>query len=143
MSQPELSMSFWLWLARLWPIVPPLVFLLILRGRIAQQFSFLVLGSFICLGTQWLVAQVALLFPPTSDDGAFIAEQMLDVIAVAVVQMLLLSLALSLPLLWWLHRGLRAPPAPPPLPRRRKARQPRATEPVPSVAQAARPTALN
>jgi hypothetical protein len=111
MSQPEFFMSFWLWLARLWPLVPPLAFLLLLRGKLTRPFSFLVFGSLICLGVQWLVAQVALLRPPTSDEDVFVFEQMLDVVFAAVVQMILLSLALSLPLLWWLYRALRAKPA--------------------------------
>lgn len=116
-------MAFWLWLARLWPVVPPLAFVLILRGRIARPVSFLVFGVLICLGVQWLVAQVALLRPPSSDEGAFVFEQMLDVVFAAVVQMILLSLALSLPLLWWLYRLLRVRPAP--QPRARPAARPR------------------
>ena len=145
MSQPEIFMSFWLWLARLWPIVPPLAFLLILRGRIARPFSFLVFGSLICLGVQWLVAQVALLWPPTSDEDVFVFEQMLDVVFVAVVQMILLSLALSLPLLWWLYRILRVKPLPQQAARKStaKPRRRKPGEPVPAAAPQPRRSRLD
>jgi hypothetical protein len=112
-NETNLAMSLLLWVARVWPIVPALAVWLVLRARIERPVTFVVLGALVCFGVQWLVSQVALVFTPVSAPDASVSEQLLKVMFAAVIQNILLSLVVSLPLLWWLQRALRRPPAVP------------------------------
>jgi hypothetical protein len=107
---PEEAISFWLWVGRLWPIIFSAGCLFVLRTRVARPMAFLVLGSLVCFGVQWLVSQVSLLLPPSFPEGATLSEQLLRSVFAAFLQSTLLTSVFSLPPLWWLYRVLRPRP---------------------------------
>ena len=101
---PKDAMAFWLWVARLWPIILPLVFLALRRSVLGNPVAFAVFGALICFGVQWVVGQVSpsWLSAATAEHG--LAEQVFDIALNGLVRSVLVSMGFGLVLLWWFYQ---------------------------------------
>ena len=103
----EHAMFFWLWAARLWPIILPLAFLLVLRAKVAKPFSFFMLGALVCFGVQLIVGQISPNWPTDIPVEAPFPEQFFQALLGNIFRTIIISLVLSIAPLWWLYRLLR------------------------------------
>lgn len=98
-----------LWAAWLWPPIAIGVAGILLRSRLRSAVVFVTFGVLASFGVYWLVGALSL--------GArvnYLAKSVDDQIMLAVVGFalatLIVSVAISLPLLYWLYRALRKDP---------------------------------
>lgn len=103
----EHAMYFWLWAARLWPVLFPLTLVLVLRTKIAKPFTFFILGVLVCYGVQFIVGQISPNWPTGVPTEAPFPEQFFQVLLSNMFRTILISLVLSVAPLWWLYRLLR------------------------------------
>ncbi|GEM_PF-4092194 len=63
--EPSDALRVFLWISRLWPIVAPLIFLLVLRDRIRKPLVFFVFGALACVGIHTIAGQFFISLSPT------------------------------------------------------------------------------
>jgi hypothetical protein len=102
--EPSDALRVFLWTSRLWPILAPLAFFLVLRRRIRKPLAFFVFGALACYGIHAIVGQIFISLPYDTPASPEIDDQLLHIFVAAMGRTIVVSILVGIVVLYWLYR---------------------------------------
>jgi hypothetical protein len=107
---PQNAFTFWLWVARLWPMLLVGGFLFVFRASLRNRLAFGLLGLLVCFGVQFLVGQISVGLPVAVSEHSESGVQIVEAVLENLMRTVVIASVISIGPLWWLCNLLRSRP---------------------------------
>jgi len=102
--EPGKTLHIYYWVSRIWPVIAPMVFILVFRQKIRNPVAYYVFGALVCIGIYTIVGELLVNLPYHTPEAFSLGERLVQIIAAATGRAILVSIILGMAALYWLYR---------------------------------------